>query len=153
MTIRTNLVSGVIFIVLGGVLLLLLPSQVVVADIIPFLESARAAPTLAIIVMMVGGGILVFQSLVMKKETVVEVSFSEQKYALYMIGSFVIYAGLIYGVGFIVASLALVTSLYFFYGIRNRVYLVVAIFISILVHFLFTNVFNVSLPGLGGALF
>jgi len=152
MRIKTNLVSGIAFVVIGFVLLLLLPSQVVVADIIPFLESAKAAPLLAIIVMVIGGAVLIFQSLVLKIERVVEVRMEEQKYALYMMGMIVLYAALIYVAGYVIASIALVLILFRFFRIRSPIQLGIALAIAVGVFFLFTKIFNVSLPGFGGEL-
>jgi putative tricarboxylic transport membrane protein len=153
MKVKTNLVSGIIFVVLGGILLLLMPSQIVVASIIPFLESAKAAPLLAIIIMTVGGTVLIIQSVFLGKEQVVEVHFAEQKYALFVIATIIGYAGLIFLLGYIIASIAMVFVLYRFYQIRNVFQLGIALAIAVGIFFLFTKIFNVSLPGLGGILF
>lgn len=152
MRVKTNLVSGIAFTAISVVLLLLMPSQIIVSSIIPFLESAKAAPFMAILVMLIGGLILIFQSLVLKKEMVVVIDMAQQKYALIMIGGIILYGALIYITGYIIASLAMVFSLYRFYKVGKPIQLAVTLVIVILVYFLFRNVFNVSLPGFGGEL-
>jgi putative tricarboxylic transport membrane protein len=152
MRVKTNLVSGIAFTAISVVLLLLMPTQIIVSSIIPFLESAKAAPLMAILVMLIGGLILIFQSVVLKKETVVVINMAEQKYALIMIGGIILYGALIYVTGYIIASLVMVLSLYRFYKVGKPIQLAVTLVIVIFVYFLFTNVFNVSLPGFGGEL-
>ncbi|MCG8479613.1 MAG: tripartite tricarboxylate transporter TctB family protein [Spirochaetales bacterium] len=150
MNIRTNLVSGIVFVVVGAVLLLLMPGQIVVSSTTPYLESAKAAPTLAIIIMLIGGAALVFQSIVLKKEHIVVVRFDEHKYALLMMAAITLFAGMIYFLGYIVAAIVLVLALYKFYNIRNVFIHLIALADAVFVYLLFTNVFNVRLPGIGG---
>ena len=85
MKIKTNLVSGALFVTLGILLLLLMPGQIVVSDTTPFLESARVGPASAVIMMLTGGMILLFKSIVLKKEHIVTVYFSDQKHALFIL--------------------------------------------------------------------
>ena len=150
MKIKTNLVGGVIFVMLGLILLLLQPSQVVVSNKIAFLESAKVAPMMSIIVMLLGGCCLIFQSVALKKEKEVFINIEEQKNALYMLSGMFLYAGMIYFLGFLIASAVLVLLLFKFYENRNKKHLIIVLCIAALVYVLFTRIFNVSLPGIGG---
>ena len=150
MKIKTNLVSGALFVILGILLLLLMPGQIVVSDTTPFLESARVGPTSAVIMMLTGGMILLFKSIVLKKEHIVTVYFSDQKHALFIIAAIILFAGMIYFTGYIIAAVVLTAALYRFYRIDKPILLFIALATAILVYLLFTNVFSVSLPGIGG---
>lgn len=152
MTIKTNLVGGIFFILLGVILFLLMPSQIIVAGSVPFLESAKAAPFLSILVMVICGAILVFQSLVLKKEKLVVINFSDQKYALYLVLYLLAYSALIYLVGFMIASLALVLALSKFFKVTSKKQVLIVLVISVLVYYVFLNIFHISLPGIGGVL-
>ena len=150
MKIKTNLVSGVLFVTLGILLLLLMPGQIVVSDTTPFLESARVGPTSAVIMMLTGGMMLLFKSIVLKKEHIVTVYFSDQKHALFIIAAIILFAGMIYFTGYIIAAVVLTAALYRFYRIDKPILLFIALATAMLVYLLFTNVFSVSLPGIGG---
>ena len=150
MKVKTNLIGGVIFIILGLILLLLQPSQVIVSNNIAFLESAKVAPMMSIIVMFFGGIFLIFQSLVLKKEKEIFLKFQEQKNALYMALYMLLYAATIYFLGFLIASAALIVLLFMFYKNKNKKHLIAVFIIAALVYVLFTRIFNVSLPGIGG---
>lgn len=150
MKIQTNLVGGLVFVVFGVVLLVLQSSQIVVSNNIAFLESAKVAPIMSIIVMLVGGIVLIFQSVVLHKEKIVLIKFEEQKNALYMALFMALYAGMIYFLGYLIASAVLVVILFKFYQNKNKIHLLVVLIIAISVYFLFTRLFHVSLPGIGG---
>jgi len=152
MKIKTNLVGGGIFVIFSLILLALQPSQILVSNNIVFLESAKVAPMMSIIVMLVGGIFLIFQSVVLKKEKEVFIKFAEQKNALYMALFMSLYAGLIYFLGYLIASAVLIIVLFKFYNNKNKIHLLVVFIIAILVYLLFTQLFNVSLPGIGGVI-
>lgn len=153
MRLKTNLLSGIIFVIFGGILLLFIPSQIEVSDSIPFVESARVAPFFAIMVMILGGITLIFQSLVLKRENIIEIHFAQQKNALFIIAVILLYALLIYLIGYIIASVITVGILYFFFKLKSWLHLGMTLGIAIGIYFLFSKIFNVSLPGIGGVLF
>lgn len=150
MKIKTNLYGGLFFILVGVVLLLLMPNQIIVQDNIPFLESAKAAPFIALSMMIIGGVILVIQSLVFKKEQFVVIDFAVQKYALAIMGIFIAYALFIYLVGFLIASLLLIFAMVRYFKIKSRAQIIIIALIAIAVYFIFINLFHISLPEIGG---
>jgi hypothetical protein len=150
MKVRTNLVGGLIFIVFGSILLALLNKQVITYGNITFLQSAKVLPFIAEIVMVGGGVGLVIESLVFKKDEIVEFVWSEQKNAVYTIGFFCIFAAGIYFLGFIIGAILFLISMFIYYKNRSILQLVCLIALIIGVYFLFTGVFYVQLPGIGG---
>jgi hypothetical protein len=150
MKVRTNLVGGSIFIVFGTVLLALLNKQVITYGNITFLQSAKVLPFIAEIVMIIGGIALVIESLVFKKDNIVEFIWKEQKNAVLTIGFFCVFAGGIYFFGFIVGAVLFLISMFVFYKNRSILQLVCLLALIIGVYFLFTGVFYVQLPGFGG---
>ncbi|AEV30291.1 hypothetical protein SpiGrapes_2530 [Sphaerochaeta pleomorpha str. Grapes] len=149
MKVRSNLVSGIIFMVLGAALLLLMKSQVIVYGDVPFIESAKVIPFFVEVIMLVCGAILVIQSLFLKKETYVDICWAEQKYALMIIGIFAVFATLIYFAGFIVGAIGFIVMMAFFFRDKNIVHILILAVLAILIYLLFTRVFNISLPGFG----
>ncbi|MCG8485775.1 MAG: hypothetical protein MJA31_20885, partial [Clostridia bacterium] len=104
MKIKTNLWGGVLFVVLGIVLWLLVPSQIPE----PLIETPgiapRLVPRLVIGIMFLGGLTLIIQSLVFKKEKIVEVHLKYEKTALIVSLIMGVYALLVYLVGFLIGT-------------------------------------------------
>lgn len=150
MKVRSNLVGGIIFIIFGTILLSLLSAQVITYGNITFLQSAKVLPFVAELVMIIGGLGLVIESLVFKKETIVEINWKEQKNALLTIGFFCIFAIGIYFFGFIIGAVLFLISMFIYYRNKSIVELICLLVLIIGVYFLFTGVFYVQLPGLGG---
>lgn len=149
MKVRSNLVSGIIFIAFGSIFLLLMESQVIVYGDVPFIESAKVIPFCVEVLMIVCGAILVVQSLFLKKETIVEICWKEQRYALAMIAIFTIFATLIYFGGFLVGSIGFIFLMALFFKDKNIVHILILSLIAIIIFLLFTRVFNISLPSFG----
>lgn len=150
MKIKTNLCGGVFFVVLGAILWLLIPTQIVISSDIPLLESAKIAPMLAIGMMVLCGLVLIIQSLVFKSEHIVTINFKEQRVALVIIGTMILYAALIYFVGYLIGTVVVIVLMLLLYKERRPISYIVLIIIGVLVYFLFKSVFHINLPGIGG---
>lgn len=150
MKVRTNLTGGLIFIVFGTVLILLLNKQVITYGNITFLQSAKVAPFFAELVMVAGGILLVIQSLVLKKEKIVDIKWAEMKFALAVILAFTIFAVGIYFAGFIIGSLVFAVLMFILNKNRRIPEFIGLCILAVGIYFLFTRVFYVQLPGLGG---
>ncbi len=150
MKIKTNLVGGIIFIVFGTVLLLLLNNQVITYGNISFLQSAKVAPFFSELIMIIGGIFLIIQSVFLKKDTIITISWNEQKNALITIGCLSLFAIGIYFLGFLIGSIIFILLMFRFYKNRNLYELIGLIILSIGIYFLFTMIFHVQLPGIGG---
>ena len=151
MKVRTNLVGGSIFIVFGTVLLLLLDNQVITYGNIDFLQSAKVAPFFAELVMIICGVLLVLQSLVFKKEKYVDINWAEQKYAILTLLAFCIFAAGIYFVVFIIGIILFVVMMFYINRNRSIPEFIGLCILALGIYFLFTLVFHVQLPGIGGA--
>ncbi|MBI9102272.1 MAG: tripartite tricarboxylate transporter TctB family protein [Spirochaetales bacterium] len=150
MKVRTNLAGGIIFIVFGTILLLLLNTQVITYGNIAFLQSAKVAPFFAEIIMITGGILLVIQSLVFKKEKIVDINLGEQKFAIATLIVFCLFAAAIYYAGFIIGSLLFVVLMFVLNRNKSIPQFIGLSILAIGIYFLFTSVFYVQLPGVGG---
>ena len=150
MKVRTNLTGGGIFIVFGTVLLLLLDKQVVTYGNIHFLQSAKVLPFFAELVMIGCGILLVIQSVVFKKESIVEFIWAEQRFAVYVLAIFCVFAAAIYFLGFLIGSLLFVILMFVLYKNRSIPQFLLLCGLAVGIYLLFTAVFYVQLPGIGG---
>jgi hypothetical protein len=90
--------------------------------------------------------VLLIQSLVFKKEKIVEFDWEKEKPAILMIALLCIYVALILYVGFIVASAITFVIILAYCGERKPFIYIFTILAAILIYFLFKEVFTVSLP-------
>lgn len=146
--IKTYLWSGIIMGVISAVLLLMVPSQIRVPAYDSGAPSPRIIPSICLILMLLCSLILIFQSLVLKKEKVVEFDWEKEKPCFILIGMMCLYVFLIINIGFIAASLIIFPLLLFFCGERKPMPYVVAIIASVGIYYLFQYVFYISLPPL-----
>ena len=144
--IKTNLWSGIIMGIISLVLLLVLPDQVRVPAFDSGAPSPRIIPTIYLVIMLFCSVVLIIQSVVFKKERIVEFDWQKEKPAILMILLLCLYVALIIWVGFIIASSVVFVIVLFYCGERKPWIYLFTIAAAIGIYFLFKYVFTVSLP-------
>lgn len=144
--IRTNLVTGIIMGLFSAILLVVMPEQVRVPAFDSGAPSPRIIPGICIGIMLIFSVILIVQSLVFKKEKIVEFDWQKEKPAIILILAMCVYVGLIITIGYILASAVIFCFVQFYCGERKPVMYIYVIVASFLIYFLFKNVFYINLP-------
>ncbi len=144
--IKTNLWSGIIMGAISTILLILLPVQVRVPTYDSGAPSPRIIPGICLIIMLIFSIVLIIQSLVFKKEKIVEFDWEKEKPAILLIALLCIYVALMLTVGFIIGSVITFVLILFYCGERKPFIYIFVIAAAIGIFFLFKYVFNVSLP-------
>ena len=144
--IKTNLVSGIIMGLLSAFLLYVMPKQVRVPAFDSGAPSPRIIPGICLVVILLCSIILIIQSLVFKKEKIVEFDWNKEKPAILLILLLCIYVFLIIKLGFILASAIIFVIVLFYCGERRPFIYIFTIVLAVGIYFLFTRVFHVSLP-------
>ena len=144
--IKTNLVTGIVMGLLSIFLLIVMPKQVRVPAFDSGAPSPRIIPGVCIVIMLICSVILVIQSLVFKKEKIVEFDWQNEKPAILLIALLCIYVFLIIKLGFIIASAITFIIVLFYSGERKPFIYIFTIALAIGIYFLFSKVFHVSLP-------
>ncbi len=144
--IKSNLWTGIIMGVISIILLICIPSQIRIPGYDSGAPSPRIIPTICLIVMLVFSIVLIIQSLVFKKEDIVEFDLNKELPAIILIAMLCVYVPLIIYLGFVLASVIVFPCLLFFIGERKPSVYLVAIVFAFIIYFLFKYVFNVSLP-------
>lgn len=145
--IKTNLVTGIIMGLLSAYLLYVMPKQVRVPAYDSGAPSPRIIPGLALSVILLCSVILIIQSLVFKKEKIVEFDWEKEKPAILLIALMCLYVFLIIKIGFILASSITFIIVMFYCGERKPFIYIFTIALAVGIYFLFSKVFHVSLPG------
>ena len=144
--IKTNLVTGIIMGLFSAILLVVMPDQVRVPAFDSGAPSPRIIPGICIGLMLFFSVVLIIQSLVFKKEKIVEFDWEKEKPAIILILAMCVYVALIITIGYILASIVIFCLVQFYCGERKPLMYVYVIAASILIYFLFKNVFYINLP-------
>lgn len=144
--IKTNLVSGIVMGIFSLILLLTLPSQVHVPTYDSGAPSPRVIPGACIVLMLIFSVVLIVQSVVFKKEKIVEFDWEKERPVILMILMMCVYVALIIYMGYIIASIVTFIALLLYCGERKPSVYVVTVVASVVIFFLFKNVFNIQLP-------
>ncbi|MGN0983896.1 MAG: tripartite tricarboxylate transporter TctB family protein [Gemmiger sp.] len=146
--IKTNLVSGIVMGLFSIILLLVIPSQVRVPAFDSGAPSPRIIPAACLVLMLAFSIVLIIQSLVFKKEKIVEFDWEKERPVIVMILMMCVYVALIIYMGYIIASIVTFIAVLFYCGERKLPTYVVTVAASVVIFFLFKNVFNIQLPAL-----
>ena len=144
--IRTNLVTGILMALFSGFMLLVMPKQVRVPAFDSGAPSPRIIPGICLVVILFCSIVLIIQSLVFKKEKIVELDWEKEKPAILMILMLCIYVFLIIKIGFILASAITFVVILYYCGERKPFIYIFTIALAVGIYFLFSKVFHVSLP-------
>lgn len=147
--IKTNLATGMIMGLFSVILLATMETQIREPAYDSGAPSPRLIPLICILVMLASSIALIIQSLVLKKEKVVEFDWKKEKPMILMIIGLCIYVGLILSIGYVLASIIVFTAILFYCGERTPGPYVVEIVAAILIFLMFKNIFHISLPALG----
>ena len=144
--IKTNLWSGIIMGALSLILLICMPYQVRIPAFDSGAPSPRIIPGICLVIMLIFSLVLIIQSLVFKKEKVVEFDWQKEKPAILLIALMCLYVALILFIGFVPASAVTFIIVLAYCGERKPFIYIFIIAAAIGIYFLFQKVFNVSLP-------
>ena len=144
--IKTNLVTGIIMGLFSAILLIVMPEQVRVPAFDSGAPSPRIIPGICLVLMLIFSVILVIQSLIFKKEKIVEFDWQKEKPAIILILAMCVYVALIITIGYILASVVVFCFVQFYCGERKPLMYIYVIVASVLIYFLFKTVFYINLP-------
>lgn len=147
--IKTNLVSGIVMGLIALIMLLVMPGQVRVPAYDSGAPSPRIIPTVCLVIMLIAAIALIIQSLVLKKEKIVEFDWSKEKPAILLIIGMCIYVVLMLCIGYVLASIIVFVAVQFYCGERKPGIYIYTIVAAVLIFLMFKNIFNISLPSLG----
>lgn len=144
--IKTNLWTGIIFAAFAAFMFVMMESQVRLPGYDSGAPSPRVLPTIFLAIILVCSVILIIQSLVFKKEKIVEYDCKEQFPMIVLIVLMCIYPVLIGVLGYVVASLICFPVALFYIGERKKSPYIVAVVAAVLIFLMFKYIFNISLP-------
>ena len=144
--IKTNLWTGIIFAAFSVFMFVMMESQVRLPGYDSGAPSPRIMPTIFLTVILICSAALIIQSLVFKKEKIVEFDWSEQKPMIVLIILMCVYTFLITVLGYVVASIIAFPAALFYIGERKKGPYIAAVVLAFGIYIMFKTVFKISLP-------
>lgn len=148
--IKTNLWSGIIMGLFSIAMLLVMPAQVRLPMFDSGAPSPRIIPGICLVGTLICSVILVVQSLIFKKEKIMEFEWKKEKPCLFLIFLLCAFTALIINIGFIPAVVIIFPIMLFYCGERKPAIYIFTVVAGIGIFFLFKYVFHISLPGIPG---
>lgn len=142
---RSNLVAGVVSILLGIICLSLIPQQIGEDYAVTYGITSRTVPQAVAVLWIVCGVVLMAQSLILHKDTVktLEVT-KELKAVLYMV-VLVIYM-FSFEYSFLISTILLGVITLVFTGCKKPLYYIIVVATVVLIYLAFTYALHVKLP-------
>ena len=144
--IKTNLLAGIVMGVFSILMLLAIPSQVRLPMWDSGAPSPRIIPGICLVGILICSVVLVFQSLILKKEHIYEFRWENERPEIILILAMIFFVIGTHFLGFIPSGIIVFCWMQWFEGERKPTIYVYTIAMVILVFFLFQNVFHISLP-------
>lgn len=148
--IKTYLWSGIIMGAFCILMLLAMPSQVRLPLFDSGAPSPRIVPGTCLVGMLICSAILIIQSLIFKKEKIVEFDWNKEKPCILLILLLCVYVALTIYIGFIPAVCIIFPIMLWYCGERKPFIYIFTVAAGIGIFFLFKFVFHISLPGIPG---
>lgn len=144
--IKTNLWTGIIFAVFSAFMFIMMESQVRLPGYDSGAPSPRVLPTIFLAIILVCSAILIVQSLVFKKEKIVEFDMEKELPMIVLVVLMCIYPVLIGILGYVVASLICFPLALLYIREKKKGPYIVAVVAAVLIFMMFKYIFNISLP-------
>lgn len=148
--IKTNFWSGILMGLFSIAMLIAMPNQVRLPMFDSGAPSPRIIPGICLVGTLICSVLLLIQSLVFKKEKIMEFDWKKEKPCIIMIALLCIFVALVINIGFIPAVVIIFPTILFYCGERKPFIYLFTVAAGIGIFFLFKYVFHVSLPGIPG---
>ncbi|WP_367567330.1 tripartite tricarboxylate transporter TctB family protein [Lacrimispora sp.] len=148
--IKTYFWSGLVMGLLSVAMLLAMPSQVRLPMYDSGAPSPRIIPGVCLVGVLICSAALLVQSLVFKKDKIIEFDWKKEKPCIFMIILLCLFTALTINVGFVPAVVVVFPVMLFYCGERKPFIYIFTLVSGIGIFYLFRYVFHVSLPGFPG---
>lgn len=142
---RSNLTAGIVSILLGAACFLIIPQQIAEDFTVTYGITSRSIPYAIAALWVVCGAVLVFQSLILKKDEKKTLELEKEVKALGYMAVLLIY-GFLFQKSFLISTMFLGVATLAFTGLKKkRFYLIVLLTVFIL-YLLFSRILHVQMP-------
>ncbi|MGI5947432.1 MAG: tripartite tricarboxylate transporter TctB family protein [Lachnospiraceae bacterium] len=144
-TYRSNLVAGIVSVILGIICMVIIPGQIGEDYSATYGITSRTVPYAVAILWIICGIVLMIQSLVLKKDEVKTLDVGKELKALAYMAVILVYA-LLFKKSFLVSTMFLGVATLAFTGSKKKSFYVIVLATVLILYLLFSKVLHVQLP-------
>lgn len=145
-SVKTNLITGALFMLLAIVTWIVIPYQIPIPENGTVITDPSFFPRVFTACLFVVGLVLFVLTLVSKKENIVKVDIGEQLGMLLYLGMIILFVVLMQFAGFLVSSVIFGVGSLLYFHCRNKWYYIIVVAAAVLVFLGFRFLLNVNLP-------
>ena len=142
---KSNLVAGIVSIILGIVCIILVPLQIAEDYSATYGITSRTIPCAIGVLWIVCGVVLLIQSLILKKDTVKTLIVGKELKALAYMGMLLIYS-ILFKRSFLISTILLGVATLAMTGTKKKLYYAIVIAMVVVLYLLFAKVLHIQLP-------
>lgn len=142
---KSNLVAGIVSLVLGVICLILVPLQIAKDYSATYGITSRTVPYAIGILWIVCGVILLVQSIVLKKDTEKTLVVGKELKALAYMVMLLVY-GIIFKRSFLISTILLGVATLAMTGTKKKLFYVIVIAMVVVLYLLFAKVLHIQMP-------
>lgn len=142
---RSNLVAGIVSILLGGICWMIIPSQIAEDYAVTYGITSKTVPYAVAALWVICGFILIAQSLIWKKDDVKSVEVKKEAKALGYMAVILVYA-LLFKKSFLVSTAFLGIATLAFTGTKKKSYYGIILVVVLALYLLFSKVLHIQMP-------
>ena len=142
---RSNLVAGIVSVILGIICMVIIPRQIGEDYSATYGITSRTVPYAVAILWMVCGVVLMIQSLIFKKDEIKMIDVSKEAKAVGYMLVILIYA-VLFKKSFLLSTVFLGLATLAFTGSRKKSFYLIVFAVVVILYLLFSKVLHVQLP-------
>ena len=143
---RTNLIGGLLGLIIAAIIWFVIPVQVKVMQASTYSVDARFMPRLVTLIIALMSIVLLIQSLVLKKERIVDIIIKEETRVIVFYLILVAYVVLIPIIGFLISTLLISLGTLLYLRCKRKSYYIITGVIVAGIYLAFIFLLNVPLP-------
>lgn len=143
---RTNLIGGLLGLIIAAIIWFVIPAQIKVMQASTYSVDARFMPRLVTLIIALMSIVLLIQSLVLKKERIVDIIIKEETRVIVFYLILVAYVVLIPIIGFLISTLLISLGTLLYLRCKRKSYYIITGVIVAGIYLAFIFLLNVPLP-------
>lgn len=142
---RSNLVAGIVSILLGGICWMIIPSQIAEDYAVTYGITSKTVPYAVAVLWVICGFVLVAQSLIFKKDDIKTIEVRKEAKALGYMAVILVYA-LLFKKSFLISTAFLGVVTLTFTGTKKKSFYGIILFVVLVLYLLFSKVLHIQMP-------
>lgn len=142
---RSNLVAGIVSILLGGICWMIIPSQIAEDYAVTYGITSKTVPYAVAALWVICGFVLVLQSLILKKDDIKVIEVKKEAKALGYMAVILVYA-LLFKKSFLLSTAFLGVATLVFTGTKKKSFYGIILVVVLVLYLLFSKVLHIQMP-------